>query len=80
LAKGLERLIARRLAWTALTTGLLSPQHCGALPKRSTMNLVAAFTHDVEAAYASGKEVIMVTMDVQGAFNALLKTRLPSIK
>lgn len=29
ISKGLERIIARRIAWTALTTGLLSPQHGG---------------------------------------------------
>ena len=40
------------------------------------MDLVAAFTHDVEAAMAAGQEVTMVTMDVQGAFDALLKKRL----
>jgi len=54
-------------------SGVLSPQHGGALPKRATMDLVAAFTHDVEAAFAAGKEVTMITMDVQGAFDALLK-------
>src|SRR6201996_2025153 len=76
ISKGLERIIARRIAWTALTNGILSPQHGGALPKRSVMDLVAAFTHDVEAAMAAGQEVTMVTMDVQGAFDALLKKRL----
>ena len=55
-------------------SGTLSPQHGGALPKRSAMDLVASFTHDVEAAMAVGHEVMMVTMDVQGAFDALLVT------
>jgi hypothetical protein len=45
-------------------------------PKRSVMDLVAAFTHDIEAAMALGKEVTMITMDVQGAFDALLTQRL----
>ena len=40
------------------------------------MDLVASFTHDVEAAMAQGQEVTMITMDVQGAFNALLARRL----
>ena len=40
------------------------------------MDLVACFTHDVETALAAGNEITMVTMDVQGAFNALLKNRL----
>ena len=59
-----------------MTFGVLSPQHGGALPKRSAMDLVAAFTHDVEKAFSSGQHVAMVTMDVQGAFDALLKNRL----
>src|SRR5204863_9732827 len=45
-------------------------------PKRSAMDLVASFTHDAEAAMAMGREVTMVTMDVQGAFDALLVRRL----
>ena len=40
------------------------------------MDLVAAFTHDVEAALASNKEITMVTIDIQGAFDALLLKRL----
>jgi hypothetical protein len=76
IGKGLERIIARRVAWTALTNQVLSPQHGGALPKRSAMDLVASFTHDVEAAFALGKQVTMITMDVQGAFDALLPRRL----
>src|SRR5204863_8353035 len=45
-------------------------------PKRSAMDLVASFTHDAEAAMAMGHEVTMVTMDVQGAFDALLVRHL----
>jgi hypothetical protein len=55
---------------------VLSPQHEGALPKRSAIDLVALFTYNVEAALARGKEVTMFTLDVQGAFDALLKRRL----
>ena len=76
VAKGLERIVAKRVTWTALTSGILSPQHGGALPKRSAIDLVVAFTHDVEAALALGKQVTMITMDVQGAFDALLPRRL----
>jgi ribonuclease HI len=76
IGKGLERIIARRIAWAALTNQVLSPQHGGALPKRSAMDLVASFTHDVEAAFAKGRQVTMITMDVQGAFDALLPRRL----
>ena len=40
------------------------------------MDLVASFTHDVEKAMAKGYQVTMVTLDVQGAFDALLVNRL----
>ena len=59
-----------------MTHKILSPQHGGALPKRSAIDLTAAFTHDTEAAWTKGQHVTMVTLDVQGAFDALLKNRL----
>ncbi|RAL60926.1 hypothetical protein DID88_010251 [Monilinia fructigena] len=40
------------------------------------MDLVSAFVHDVECAFARKREVTLVTMDVQGAFDALLPRRL----
>jgi ribonuclease HI len=76
LGKGLERLVAKRLAWTSLIHKVLSPQHGGALPKRSTMDLVASFTHEAEYALRQGKKISLVTLDVQGAFDALLRRRL----
>jgi len=76
LGKGLERIIARRIALTALETGVLSHQHLGATPGRSAMDLVASLTHDVEAALSKNEEATMVTMDVLGAFDAVLRRRL----
>ncbi|KAF7568414.1 hypothetical protein PtrM4_130270 [Pyrenophora tritici-repentis] len=76
LGKGLERIIARRIAHTAMAFDILSPQHGGALPKRSAMDLATAFTHDVEMAWSRHEHVSMLTLDVQGAFDALLKNRL----
>ena len=76
VSKGLERIIASRISWAALIKGVFSSQHGGALPKRSTMDLVACFVHDTELALAKGWEVTLVTMDVQGAFDALLVRRL----
>ena len=75
LGKGLERIVAKRIAWLSLERGLISPQHCGALPKRSAMDLITCFTHDVEAALAEYKCVSLLTGDVQGAFDALLPRR-----
>ncbi|KAG0155491.1 hypothetical protein PDIDSM_1068 [Penicillium digitatum] len=50
--------------------------HAGALPKLSATDLVASFTHDAEMALSQNKQVTLVTMDVQGAFDALLRRRL----
>jgi hypothetical protein len=55
---------------------VLSGQHRGALPKRSAIDLVASFIHNVEKAIVEGQQVTIVTLDVQGAFNALLANRL----
>lgn len=76
ISKGFERILAKRLAWTALTHNILSSQHAGALPKRSAMDLVASLTHDLETALQKGKCATLVTLDVQGAFDALLPNRL----
>ena len=78
LGKGLERIVARRMVWTALQAGLISSQHAGAVPKRSAMDLVASLTHDIELALANGQKATLVTLDVKGAFDALLKNRLLS--
>ena len=64
ISKGFERVISRRLAWTALIHGVFSNQHRGALLKRSAIDLVASFTHDVKEAMANSKQVTIVTIDV----------------
>ncbi|OAQ93892.1 reverse transcriptase [Purpureocillium lilacinum] len=76
LGKGLERLIARRLAWASIHYGVLQPQQIGALPKRSAVDLVAALIHDIEVALARGMVATLVTMDVQGAFDTVMRNRL----
>jgi hypothetical protein len=40
------------------------------------MDLVALFTHDIKAALANGKKVTMFTLNIQGAFDVILKRRL----
>jgi hypothetical protein len=55
---------------------VLSGQHRGALPKRLAIDLVASFIYNIEKAIAKGQQVTMVTLDVQGAFDALLANRL----
>jgi hypothetical protein len=76
ISKGLERLVARRIATTVIMHNIISPQHVGAVLKQLAIDIIVAFTHDVEQALAVGKRVTIVTMDVQGAFDALLKNQL----
>ncbi|RKK61792.1 hypothetical protein BFJ69_g17090 [Fusarium oxysporum] len=76
LGKGLERLIARRLAWAAVHYNVLHPQQTGALPKRSATDLVTALIHDIELAFAHKKVATLVTMDIQGAFDTVMRNRL----
>ncbi|KAM4066292.1 reverse transcriptase (RNA-dependent DNA polymerase) [Hirsutella rhossiliensis] len=72
----LERLIARRLAWASVHYGVLHPQQAGALPKRSAVDLVAALVHDIEEAFSRKQVATLVTMDVEGAFDTVLRSRL----
>ncbi|KJZ68476.1 hypothetical protein HIM_01090 [Hirsutella minnesotensis 3608] len=76
LGKGLERLIARRLAWASIHYAVLHPQQAGALPKRSAVDLVAALIHDIEEAFARGQVATLVTADIQGAFDTAMCNRL----
>ncbi|XP_044715050.1 reverse transcriptase (RNA-dependent DNA polymerase) domain-containing protein [Hirsutella rhossiliensis] len=76
LGKGLERLIARRLAWAAITQRVIHSQHAGALPKRSALDLALALLHDAETALTEGKVATLITMDIQGAFDTVLRNRL----
>ena len=65
--------MARQIASTALIYEILSPQYCSVLLKWSTIDLVASFTHNVETALSWNQEVTMVTIDMMGMFNAVLK-------
>jgi ribonuclease HI len=76
IGKGLERLVSRRLAWAAIHYGVIHPQQAGALPKRSAVDLVAALIHDIEESLARGQVATLVTIDIQGAFDAVLRNRL----
>lgn len=76
IGKGLERLIARRIAHIAVTMHILHPLQAGALPKRSAVDLVAHLVHDIESALLCGKVATLVTMDIQGAFDTVMRNRL----
>ncbi|KAM4055553.1 reverse transcriptase (RNA-dependent DNA polymerase) [Hirsutella rhossiliensis] len=56
--------------------GVLHSQQAGALPKRSAVDLVAALVHDIEEAFARKQVATLVTMDIEGAFDTVLRNRL----
>ena len=76
LGKGLERLIARRLAYTTVRSAVTSPTHFGALPKRSATDLVSCLAADLEAALACGESAALLLLDVNGAFDSVVHNLL----
>jgi hypothetical protein len=55
---------------------VLSKQHKEALSKRSAIDLIVLFTHDIKAAFAHSKKVTIFTLNVQKAFDIVLKRQL----
>ncbi|ODM14226.1 hypothetical protein SI65_10363 [Aspergillus cristatus] len=64
------------MAWVAIKYKVLHPQQFGALPCRSATDLAATLVHDIEEAWARGLAASMLTLDVKGAFDAVLQGRL----
>lgn len=76
LGKGLERVVAKRMAWLAVTQRIVGQNQFGALPLRAASDLTTAVTHDIELAWSQGEAASMVTLDVKGAFDAVMPGRL----
>ncbi|APA15803.1 hypothetical protein SS1G_09342 [Sclerotinia sclerotiorum 1980 UF-70] len=74
--KGLERLIARQMSWTSISHKVLATHQFGALPLRSSVDLTTCLTHDVEHSLNSNESASLLTLDVKGAFDAVLPGRL----
>ncbi|EDN94233.1 hypothetical protein SS1G_10106 [Sclerotinia sclerotiorum 1980 UF-70] len=64
------------MSWLALNHQVLANQQFGALPLRSSVDLTTCVTHDIEASIKQGLRTTLLTMDVKGAFNAVLPGRL----
>lgn len=76
LGKGLERVLAKRFAFIALEHKIVGSQQFGALPRRSAVDLTSMLTHDVELAFARREVASLLTLDIQGAFDAVCPGRL----
>ncbi|CEJ92615.1 hypothetical protein VHEMI08254 [[Torrubiella] hemipterigena] len=77
LSKGLERVLARRIAYMAVTHDIIPPELAGALPRRSAVDIVSSLVFDIESkVFKNHLVATLVTMDVKGAFDAVLRNRL----
>jgi ribonuclease HI/endonuclease/exonuclease/phosphatase family metal-dependent hydrolase len=76
LGKGLERIVARRLSWVATTKRIIPKRYYGAVPVRSASDLLTDFMDEVETKQAAGHAVSALTIDIKGAFDAVLPGRL----
>lgn len=79
LGKGLERLIAKRISWIAIKHKIVHKQQFGALPLRSCTDLITALVQEIEQALNSRKVATLLTLDIKGAFDAVLPGRLIQI-
>lgn len=76
LGKGLERLLARRVSYFAQRLKILAPNQCGAVQNRSAVDLTTALACDIQSAWDNRRCAGLLTLDVQGAFDGVLKGRL----
>ena len=76
LGKGLERIIARKIAWLAITSRVLAAQHFKALLLRLAVDLTTCLMHNIEEALNSKRKATLLTLDIEGAFNSVLPRRL----
>jgi len=76
ISKGLEAVVATRLAFMAEKHNLLPINHFGARKKRSCEQAISVLVERIYEAWRSRRVVSLVTFDVQGAFNGVNHTVL----
>lgn len=64
------------MTYTALHSQIIPQNIFGALPRRSANDLVSCVVHDVEHILSLRQKAVLVTLDVQGAFDSVLHERL----
>ena len=72
LGKGLDGLFASRMTHMALSNNAILQQLFGALSSRSTNDIVSCVIRDVEHAIQKKEKAVLVTLDLQGAFDTVL--------
>ena len=76
LAKGLNKLVTRRIAVLAVKYEVYILEYFRGYPARLTTDLTAYLVYDVKRALIKGKVATLFTKDVSGAFNAVYRNRL----
>lgn len=76
IGKGVDRLLSWRMSHLTIQNSIMDPHQIGSLAKRSANDIACALTHDVEVALERGRVATLVTMDVEGAFDCVLRNRL----
>lgn len=68
--KVLEKLMINRINHHIHTTEYLNKNQFGFRPQTSTIDAVKALTDYVEEGFSSGEVTVLVSLDVEGAFNS----------
>jgi len=76
LGKGLERIVARRLAWVAVTAKIVPAAYFSAVPLRSATDQATILMDDIERARKNRKVLSALSLDIKGAFDAVLPGRM----
>ncbi|POS87428.1 hypothetical protein EPUL_001522 [Erysiphe pulchra] len=76
LGKGLERLLARRIAFLAIKNRILGRYQCSGVPMRCTVDFTTTLVTDIQTAWMNKEVAAISTLDVKGAFDGVLHNRL----
>ena len=69
ISKILERILTVRLTSAARQAGLLHPNQCGSLPSLSTLDAVAALTHEVRTLQRPLLKVSTLFLDLKAGYD-----------
>ncbi|KAL5598659.1 uncharacterized protein BROUX77_006493 [Berkeleyomyces rouxiae] len=76
LGKGLERLVARRLAYEAVERDVIPKKYACAIPKRACSDLLLSLVDEIERGWEMKNAVSIATFDVKGAFDTVTPNRM----
>jgi ribonuclease HI len=77
VAKGLDRLVARRVSRLVVDNAILADTHLGGLQGRSALDLVQALVADLEGSTRS--TTVVIPLDIAGGFDNVVAERLGEV-